>query len=398
MAHPLAGKALALLRSMDPWVIDRQIELTSIPAPPFGEEVRGRRAAELFREVGLEDVEVDNEGNVLGMFRGKPDTGSMEEADGSPLILSAHLDTVFPGETDVLPRRDGGRILAPGICDDGRGLAALLALARVFGELAPPLPSPLLFVATVGEEGPGDLRGVRHLLSRFPTERPPKAFVSIDGVGVDRIIHRGIGSTRLRITCRGPGGHSWTDFGRPNPIHLLGRIITEAQSLILPESPRTTLTVARCGGGTSINAIPEEAWIEIDLRSEETAILEDLEAGVRAGLEDELARNAGKQPGSTGIEVEVLDIGRRPAGITPEHDNLVQAALQASRALGVEPKLIGSSTDSNIAMSLEIPAITMGAGGTGGGIHTLGEWFENINGPEGILRAFLTVLLFLDAA
>jgi acetylornithine deacetylase/succinyl-diaminopimelate desuccinylase-like protein len=392
----MVKKALAYLRMIDQWVINQQVELTSIPAPPFGEDARGRRMAELFREVGLKGVETDAEGNVLGMFLENPNDGPGQEGDARPLILSAHLDTVFPEGTDVSPRKDGERILAPGICDDGRGLAALLALARVLREVAPSLPSPILFVATVGEEGPGDLRGVRHLLSEFPEGEHPKAFVSLDGVGMDRIIHRGVGSTRLRITLRGPGGHSWTDFGRENPIHVLGRVVTKAQELDLPSNPKTTLTVARCGGGTSINAIPEEAWIEVDLRSEASPGLRDVEERLRVILDTEVAAKPGERAGSSDVGLEVRDIGRRPAGITPQNEPLVMAAVQASRALGVEPKLIGSSTDSNTAMSMGIPAITIGAGGTGGGIHTLGEWFENTKGPEGILRAFLTVLLFFD--
>jgi tripeptide aminopeptidase len=285
-------------------------------------------------------------------------------------------------------------IRAPGIADDGRGLAALLALVKVFSTIDLSHPSPLLFVATVGEEGIGNLRGVRHLFRDGGPGTGARGFISLDGVGLDRIITRGVGSTRLRVTIRGPGGHSWTDWGLPNPIHALGRVVNALEDLPLPSNPRTTATAARWGGGRSINAIPQEAWIEVDLRSEGQEELRRLEEALlhRCTGEVKKAEILGNDTGNL-LELGIEEIGRRPAGITPPDSPLVQAAVRATHALGVEPRLASSSTDANVPMALGIPAITLGAGGRAGGIHTLDEWYTNWKGPEGILRALYTLLL-----
>ena len=383
---PEMEEARALLYELDPWVLERQMELTAIPAPPFGEGPRGERIAELFREMGLVEVRTDEVGNVLAEL---PGGGS-----GNPFILSAHLDTVFPPGTDVTPHVSDALIRAPGIADDGRGLAALLALGQVFSRLSLPHPSPLHFVATVGEEGLGNLRGVRHIFRNGGTFSDARGFISLDGVGMDRIITRGVGSIRLRIDLRGPGGHSWTDWGLPNPIHTLGRIVTGLEDLPLPSTPRTTATVARWGGGKSINAIPQQAWVEVDLRSEGKEELERLEAALLRRCESEVLRT-GVQGGdpAKALELDVQDLGRRPAGVTPEEAPLVRAAARATRALGIDPQSVAASTDANVPMSLGIPAVTLGAGGQAGGIHTLDEWYSNWKGPEGILRALLTLTL-----
>lgn len=384
------------LRSLDPWVLDRQKELTAIPAPPFGEGPRGDRFSELFGELGLQEVSKDGIGNVLGWYW-RPDASDVEpglpsRTETPPLVVSAHLDTVFPEETDVRPKLVEDRILAPGISDDGRGLAALLAIARVLVEFEPTLSNPILFVGTVGEEGPGDLRGVRHLFRSERAVAETLGFISLDGVGLDRIITQGVGSTRLRLTLRGPGGHSWMDFGRANPIHALGSIVSRAQALHLSTEPKTSLTVARWRGGASINAIPEDAWVEMDLRSEDGAKLAALEESVMAIAEEETRREGGED----GLTIEVDTIGRRPAGATPVDHPLVSATRRATSLVGSGAKLIAASTDANLPMSLGIPSITIGAGGRAGGIHTLGEWYENTEGPEGILRALLTVTFLLE--
>ncbi len=382
----LPGRVAAFLkhlRALDAWTLDRQMELTAIPAPPFGEAPRGRRMGELFSAWGLENVEGDEEGNILGWYEGD------SEGSPAPLILSAHLDTVFPPGTSVRPRKVKGRILAPGIADDGRGLAALLALIRILAEREISLPFPLLFVATVGEEGAGNLRGVRHLFRSGGPGAQALGFISLDGVGMDRVVHVGVGSTRLRITARSSGGHSWTDWGMVNPIHTLGVLVAMVDDLPLPSSPRTTVTVARWGGGKSINSIPQEAWVEMDLRSHGKEELTEVEEAVLKRCRRVEAGGRGKK-GALRLAVETL--GRRPAGSTPPEAPLVRAALEATRALNVEPILDASSTDANLPMSLGIPAITLGAGGRAGGIHTLEEWFENQKGPEGILRALLTIL------
>lgn len=393
LSRPGVKEAWAFLQAIDGWVLELQMELTAIPAPPLGEGPRGERMAHLFREVGLQDVRKDGVGNVLGEIWAEKDLESDTVSKEEPLIVSAHLDTVFPPGTDVTPKWVGDRIKAPGISDDGRGLAALLALARVLMAVHLPLPFPLRFVATVGEEGTGNLRGVRHLFSGADGGGRPRGFISLDGAGLDRIINRGVGSTRLRITLRGSGGHSWTDFGRPNPIHALGRIVARAQALALSPDPKTTMTVARWGGGTSINSLPQEAWVEVDLRSEAGSELEALERDLVRVCGEEVGGSADPKRNPNELCMDVQEIGRRPAGSTETSEPLVRAALEATRILGEEPNLISSSTDANIPMSLGIPAITLGAGGAGGGIHTPEEWYHNREGPEGILRALLTLLL-----
>ena len=382
LTDPDLTRAWERILQLDDWILERQQELTAIPAPPFEEAPRGERMRDLFQDIGLGDVHRDEVGNVLA----RPSRGP---GSTSPLILSAHLDTVFPPGTEVTPRWSDGAIHAPGIADDGRGLAALLALARLVEEATLPSLPPLLFVATVGEEGAGNLRGVRHLFRTGGPSRTARGFISLDGVGLARIINQGVGSTRLRATLRGPGGHSWTDWGLPNPIHALGRVTAAVETLPLPTQPRTTATVARCGGGKSINAIPQEAWIEVDLRSRGSSELQILEEAFLASCRR--AAEEGGGPSTSSLALEIHELGRRPAGATPGTEPLVRAALSATRAMGVEPKLSASSTDANIPMSLGIPAITLGAGGKAGGIHTLNEWYTNEKGPEGILRALLTV-------
>jgi acetylornithine deacetylase/succinyl-diaminopimelate desuccinylase-like protein len=336
-------------------------------------------------EVGVEEVEIDAEGNVLGRIPGS--------APGEPLVVAAHLDTVFPTGTDVTVRRRGDRLLAPGISDDGRGLAALLALARSLAH-GPELNAPLLLAATVGEEGAGDLRGVRHLFRAGGPARGARAFISLDGAGLGRIVTRGVGSRRRRIVVQGGGGHSWVDFGTANPIHALGRLVAGLNDVDLPSAPPTTLTVARWSGGTSINAIPSEAWIEVEVRSEDPGTLDRLADRVEEQARVWVSREtAAAREGSPPLECRVESIGDRPAGSTPPEAHVVRAAVAATRAVGPDPELTASSTDANLPMSLGIPAVTMGGGGEAGRAHTHEEWYRNRRGPEGVIRALLTVLL-----
>jgi acetylornithine deacetylase/succinyl-diaminopimelate desuccinylase-like protein len=255
------------------------------------------------------------------------------------------------------------------------------------------MPSPPLFVATVGEEGAGDLRGVRHLFREGGIGRTAWAFISLDGAGLTKIIHRGVGSVRLRVTAEGPGGHSWTDWGTPNPIHALARIVAACSGLVLPDHPKTTATAARWCGGTSINAIPQEAWVEVDLRSEDPGALESLERDFRRICQSELPGVTDSPAERHRVRLAIRDLGRRPAGTTDPAGTLVQAALLSTAAVGEEGELISSSTDANVPMALGIPAVTLGAGGEAGGIHTSDEWYRNVKGPEGILRALLTLVL-----
>lgn len=374
------------MHQTDEQTLAEQLELVRIPAPPFAEEARGAHVLSRFAALGLADARRDELGNVLG-------TWSPGGAEGAPVVVAAHLDTVFPAGTAVEPRTSGKRIHAPGITDNCRGLAGMLAVARVLGASELRAPRPVLFAATVGEEGIGDLRGVKHLFREGSPLRGAAAFVALDGSGLRRIVHRAIGSRRLRIEISGPGGHSWSDRGVPNPVAALGAAIAGIGGLALPHPDRSALTVARVGGGTSVNAIPEAAWMELDLRSEVPGVLgrmEDDVGGVlaRAVEGQNVARRAGTPPLRTTVEV----IGDRPSGETAATHPLVRAASAITGALGGQPELVGSSTDANVPMALGIPSIAIGAGGDSGGIHTLDEWYANDGGALGVERALLVVL------
>jgi len=379
----------------DERVLREQQELTEIPAPPFGEAERARRMSELLTDAGLEDVQTDGEGNVVALL---PSANGDGPGRG-PIVVSAHLDTVFPEGTDVRVRRRGDRLVGPGISDDGRGLAALLAVARALVRRRVTLCHPVLFAATVGEEGAGDLRGVRHLFRQDGAARSAVAFLSLDGAGLNRIVSAGLGSRRFRAALEGPGGHSWVNWGTANPIHALGCAVSRWVAITLPEEPAATLTVARWGGGTSINAIPQEAWVELELRCSSEGVLEALEAEVREVLEAAVSDTHRSAAHSTEpLRAELRSIGRRPAGETAPGAMIVRSAAAATRAIGGSPELAVSSTDANIPMALGIPAITMGAGGEAGAAHTTEEWYRNVQGPEGILRALLTLALMDEDA
>ncbi len=383
LQDPKFQAVTAWIREHDAQTIARQIELTEIPAPPFGEATRGLRMADLFRSVGLADVGIDEIGNVSGSWN--PDA-----APADPLIVSAHLDTVFPAGTDVAVREEGRRIIGPGISDDGRGLAVMLTVAEALVEQDLRTEAPVLFVATVGEEGHGDLRGVKHLFREGAPARGARGFISIDGAGLERVVSRGLGSSRFRVTVCGRGGHSWTDFGTPNPIHALAAAVRAWNEIALP--PKTTLTVARWGGGTAINAIPRGAWVEVDLRSAAAdhlrGVREDIEARLRE-CTDAASEHADEHHR---LDVVIDPIGERPPGATDPHCRLVRVAAEATRAVGGEPEYVAASTDANVAMSLGIPAVTLGGGGTAGLAHTLDEWYCNEGGTDGVIRALLTVL------
>ncbi len=370
----------------DDLTLAHQVELTEIPAPPFGEEPRARRMAELLTECGAVDVTQDPEGNVVAWY---PDP---RDGSHAPIVVAAHLDTVFPAGTDVSVTREGDLLTGPGISDDGRGLAALLALCRAFTHTEASLHRPLMLVATVGEEGLGDLRGVHHLFSPVGAAHEAAAFISLDGAGRRGIVHQGLGARRFRIEIEGPGGHSWSDWGRVNPIHALSRGLASLQDVELPEG--STLSVGRVGGGKSINAIPQSAWAEIEARSLHDGELVRLEAEVftRLGpaIDDE---NEHRNRDSEALELQRTTIGSRPAGETPVDSPLVRAAVAATSVLSREAASVPSSTDANVPMSLGIPAITIGAGGAAGRAHTTEEWYRNTNGPDGIARAALILLL-----
>ncbi len=378
---PLLDSALArrtadACRALDEATIEAQIELSEIPAPPFEERNRGARMSELLGAAGL-GVETDAVGNVIGR---RPDD------DGrAPLVVSAHLDTVFPAETDVTVRREGDFLAGPGISDDARGLATLLTIARVFQSEEVETALPVRFVATVGEEGIGDLRGVKHLFADSGSCRNAAGFISLDGAGIERIVNQGLGSRRYRITATGPGGHSWVDWGTPNPLHAIMRLGAGLTDIELDTAPVSTLTIARSGGGKSINAIPQSAWIEIDTRCEDSGRLDALEGQIRGRVADAARRSP--------IELAVEIVGDRPAGRTEAEADLVRAAVEATRAVGRRPTLVVSSTDANVPMRLGIPALTIGCGGEAGLAHTTDEWYRNVGGADGVVRALYTLLI-----
>ncbi|MHB1194967.1 MAG: M20/M25/M40 family metallo-hydrolase [Longimicrobiales bacterium] len=394
LRHPAVARASALCREQDERTLAWQMELTSIPAPPFAEAARARRMAELLAEAGAVGVRTDEVGNVLGDL---PAGCGPAPSGRAPLVLSAHLDTVFGTDVPIEVTRDGDLLRGPGISDDGRGLAVVLAVVRALRDAGVPLARPVLVAATVGEEGLGDLRGARHLVRPGGQGHGAAGFVSVDGGGLDRIVTRGVGCRRFRVTVRGTGGHSWENWGIGNPIHALADAVHVLARSTLPADPRTTLTVARWGGGTSINAIPQEAWVEVDARSTSEEELERLEEAVRSAAASALAEESARASGPS-LTVELERVGRRAAGATDPEHALVRAAVTATESLGVKPTLVASSTDANAAMAEGIPAVTVGGGGDAGLAHTTEEWYRNVRGPEGVLRALGTVVGFCGLA
>ena len=383
---PEVEQALRFFETNAEAITEEQIRICSIPATPFAEQERAEYLAERFRELGLSEVSIDEEGNCLGLYKGTAAT---------PLIIvSAHLDTVFPAGTDFTVRRDGCRLLAPGIADDGCGLIALIAIVQALRDAKIQTTGSILFVGTVGEEGEGNLRGVRHLLTRGSwSKRKIDAFLSFDGPGVDRITNRALGSRRYRVEFSGPGGHSWGDFGLPNPVHALGRAISRLAAYPAPKDPRTTFNVGSVEGGTSVNAIPEHAAMEVDLRSSADGELKRLDAFFRRAMKEAAdEENGRRRPGDVLLKFQMELIGERPSGEMPADSALVKLAVETTRLLGVEPRLDQSSTDSNLPISLGIPAITLGAGGTSGASHTLAEWYDPRDRDKGLKRGLLLIL------
>ena len=406
LAHERIRAARRHVERADERTLARQAALSATPAPTGAEAARGARVAELFREVGLTDVGLDHAGNVRGWYarnREGPAVGAQHAAPlPAPVVLAAHLDTVFGPEVDVRVTRHGQRLEGPGISDNARGLAALVAVAEALVATGVTTARPILFAATVGEEGSGDLRGVKYLLNGrhdvgaqhaapLPNAAPlPVAFIALDGAGLERVIHRALGSKRYHVTFRGPGGHSWAAFGVANPANAVGRATALLADLPIATAPRTTCAVVGLGGGTGLNSIPQEAWLDLDLRSEDPRALAQLDITVRAALEraaddENRSRSAGTPP----LRVEVQLVGDRRCGITPRTHPLVQAAIAANRALGRDAELASASTDANAPIALGIPAIALGAGGKAGDAHLTTEWYENVEGALGIVRALL---------
>jgi tripeptide aminopeptidase len=380
--NPAVQAALDAARRREPHLIDEQVRLCEIPAPPFGEARRAAAYADLFRGLGLRNVRIDREGNVLGERPGA--------AARPHLVFSAHLDTVFPEGTDVTVTRDGPVLKGPGISDDCRGLAVVAGVARALDEGGVRTPGTITFVGTVGEEGLGDLRGVKHLLSDELRDRVD-AFVSVDGSGAS-ITTVAVGSRRYRVSYQGPGGHSYGAFGIANPVHALGRAIAGIADLEPPGQPKTTFNVGRVGGGTSVNSIAFEAWMEVDLRSADPDALGRLDRDflriVRGAESAENTRWSGQQP----VRVSIDRVGERPAGQTPSTAPIVRAAQAANRALGLPDELGEGSTDANFPISLGIPAVTIGGGGRGRAAHSLEESFDTTDSWKGTQRAVLLAI------
>ena len=367
--------------------VDEIITLTEVPAPPFGEDARALRFMDLARASGLGQVERDGEGNVLIL---RPGHGR------GLLVVAAHLDTVFPAETDVKVRREGTILRAPGVGDNSQGVAAMLAIARAMDFAMAHTTSSILFVGTVGEEGAGSLRGVRHLFSEGAYADSITSFIAIDGMGNGRFVTTGgVGSLRYRVTFSGPGGHSYGAFGLVNPATALGAAVQHLAAVSVPTSPRTTFNVGMIGGGTSVNTIPSSAWMDVDLRSESPVELQNLDGAFRAAVDkavDDENRARSTSQGSIAAAIELL--GERPSGQTPVDGSLVQVVSGAIRATGLQPVYGWSSTDANLPMSLGIPAITIDTGIRGGRAHAPDEWIDVNHGSviEGLRRVLLIVM------
>src|ERR1700686_5359612 len=384
LANPKVTKTLEDIKADDATAFAEQKRITEIPAPPYKEKVRAEYYLKRFQELGFKDAAIDSEGNVIGLRKGS--------SGGRPkLVVSAHLDTVFPEGTDVTVKEKDGVILAPGIGDDSRGLAALLSLIKSLNGNSLATVGDVMFVGTVGEEELGNLRGVKAL---FRDHADIDGFISVDGLGITRVVNQATGSHRYEMIFKGPGGPSFQEFGLPSAIHAMGRAVAKVSDLQTPSDPKTTFTVGTVVGGTSVNAIASEARMAVDMRSDSTEELLKLEARLldhvkQAGMEENARWKSDK------LSVEIKLIGDRPAGIVAMDSPILQATQRAVTALTRAPRVTfaGSSTDSNLAMSLGIPAVTIGGGGEGGNWHSRNEWYKPVDAYFGPQNALLTILV-----
>jgi tripeptide aminopeptidase len=384
LAAPAVKSALAAIQADDERTFRDQIELTEIPAPPFKEAVKAAEFLKRVRALGFVDSKIDTEGNVIAVRKGA--------GNGPTLVVSAHLDTVFPEGTDVKVKKQGERYYAPGIYDDNRGLAALLAVVRAMQEAQLKTVGDIWFVATVGEEELGDLRGVKAL---FRDNKNIDGFISLDGLSIDRVVNAATGSRRFKIAYIGPGGHSFSAFGIPSATHAMGRAIAKMADVETPSNPKTTFTVGTVKGGTSVNSIAADAEIGLDMRSNSATELAKLEekmlAIARAAADEENAR--WKLPGR--VKAEIKLVGDRPAGAQAFDSLITQVGVRSAQFLGIKDfSIAASSTDSNTPIALGIPAVTLGGGGIGGGSHSPGEWYSPLKawlGPQNTLLATLAL-------
>jgi acetylornithine deacetylase/succinyl-diaminopimelate desuccinylase-like protein len=386
MQSAKVGAAIAKLGADSAAITEEQIRITAIPAPPFQEAARGAYLARLLSEAGLA-VKTDDVGNVIARRPGR--------RNDSLVLVAAHLDTVFPAGTDVNARHEGSRILAPGISDNGTGLAALVAIARAMRDANLQTDSTILFVADVGEEGEGNLRGMRKLVETYGSQL--RFVIALDGSTTDYVSNAALASRRVEITLSGPGGHSWSDFGAPNPIHAIARGVARFVKTPVPDSPRTSFNVGSIEGGTSVNSIPARAAIKVDLRSESEPELGRLETALRhdiqAGLDEEMA--ASRRRGfysAPALDLEFNVLGVRPGGELADDSPLLTAVRAADQFLGNRSRLERSSTDANIPLAAGMHAIAIGAGGQSANAHSVGEWFDPTGRELGLRRVLLTLL------
>jgi len=370
--------ALDYAKTSEPQTIEDEIRFCEIPAPSFKETARGEELKRVFQQLGLQNVRVDKVGNVLGDYGGAPHPH---------LVISAHLDTVFPEGTDVKVKREGAVLHGPGIGDDCRGLAVMVSIIRSLKQGNVQTPGSITFVANVGEEGLGDLRGVKELFGATLKDQIDR-FVSIDGTGI-HVTNVAVGSHRYRVTFKGPGGHSFGAFGMANPMGAMGRAIAKIQEIQVPKQPKTTFNVGRVGGGTSVNSIPFEGWMELDMRSSDPASLASVDATIQKAIDAAVAEENARwgKPGVITVTKEL--VGDRPAGSTPENSPIVRDGLAVATVLGFNANLGEGSTDSNTPMSLKVPAITIGGGGRGREAHALTESFDTTDAWQGTQYAIL---------
>jgi tripeptide aminopeptidase len=376
--------AFAWFRSHSRELEDRQMEVTAIPAPPWGEAARSEWLKARFEELGLSDVHQDELGNVFGIRPGIT-------SDASYIALSAHLDTVFPPGTEITVTREASKLYGPGISDNGSGIVALLAIAGAMRDAAIANRAPILFIGSVGEEGEGDLRGMRHIFQQRRWLDSITTVIAIDGAGTDTIIAEGLGSRRYEITITGVGGHSWSDFGVANPIVALARVVDRFTRTPVPVAPKTTFNIGTIHGGTSVNSIPQTAIMRVDTRSASVEELDKLERALRESLEQVVAAMPGRNRKET-LTSEVKIIGDRPAADLPLDSRLLESIRAVDSQLNNVARIQRASTDANIPLSLGREALAIGAGGSGGGAHTLHEWYDPAGRDLGLKRILLLTL------
>lgn len=394
-AKPEIRSAYNWLRAQEPQFAQWQLELAQIPAPPFGEAARASWLAERFLELGLDDVRLDEAGNVFGIHPGY---------GRGYIALSAHLDTVFPAGTPLNIRQQGSRLYGPGVSDNGAGVTALLAMAALLRAVRIRHPQPLVFIGNVGEEGEGDLRGMRHIFSSARWRDAIAATLVLDGAGADTIVAEALGSRRFEVIVRGPGGHSWSDFGAPNPIVILSRAIQTFSQIAVPATPKTTFNIGVIRGGTSVNSIPESASMRVDIRSTSMPEMERVEGALRVALDQAMEAETqvaearpSPQRRPLGVSCEFVAIGNRPAGELSSNARILQVLRAVDAQLGNAAQIQRASTDANIPLSLGREAVAIGGGGAGGGAHTLQEWFDCTGRELGLKRILLTLLALAGA-